>query len=130
MDRSQMEECLVVKLYPNQPAGESCSVDTINNLHDRERGSTSTVHERRRSPAQTREIGIFDAPFQVVLPQRNGRTWWISMEKRPMIFGTVLRNTWEPCQYREMDERTSIFQPSRTVSTSPKTNPMRVRPSG
>ena len=46
MDRSQMEVGLVVQLYPNQPAGESCSVDTSNNLHDGEAAASVGPHRR------------------------------------------------------------------------------------
>ena len=43
MNRGQMEVGLVVQLYPNQPAGKSCSVDTYNNLHDGEAAASLRV---------------------------------------------------------------------------------------
>ena len=73
VDRGQVQIRLVVQLYPNQPAGESCPVDTRNNLHHGEATMGVSPHRRfhewRRRPARTWEIGIFKPTFQVVLPQ-------------------------------------------------------------
>ena len=112
MDRGQMDVGLVVQLYPSQPEGESCSVDTRNNLHGGEAAASVGLHrrfhERRRSTARTREVVIFEAPFQVVLPHRNKQDKEDNDEEKANDI-CVLQNNWEPCQYREMGERTSIF---------------------
>ena len=53
---------LVVQPHPNQPTGESCPIDTCNNVHHGEAtesvGPHRRFHERRRGPARTWEIGI------------------------------------------------------------------------
>jgi hypothetical protein len=74
MDRGQVEVRLVVQLYPNQPAGKGRPVDARYYLHHGEASASMCphrqLHERRCRPARTREIGILESPFQVVLPER------------------------------------------------------------
>ena len=131
MDRGQLEVCLIVQLYPNQPAGESCPVDARNNLHDGEAtmsvGPHRRLHERRRGPARTREIGIFKSPFQVVLPHSEQYDEQDACKEETNDI-CVLQNTWETCQVRKTDDSRGFFQPSRTVGVSPRTNTIRIRP--
>ena len=72
VNRGQVEVSLVVQLYPNQPAGESRTVDARYYLH-RGKATTSVgphrwLHQGWRRPARTWEIRILEPPFQVILP--------------------------------------------------------------